>query len=123
MSFKDFLKNAREKAGLGINELSRASGVSAPYLSRLEKGERRPPMPDVLKKLAPHLKVDYHDMMGAAGWVDIPADPKYADLKAVSLKDEYIAKGLSEADIRRILDSVLEAIERAKRDNKSNKVE
>lgn len=62
MSFKDFLKNAREKAGLGINELSRASGVSAPYLSRLEKGERRPPMPDVLKKLAPHLKVDYHDI-------------------------------------------------------------
>lgn len=114
MSFKDFLKNAREKAGLGINELSRASGVSAPYLSRLEKGERRPPMPDVLKKLAPHLKVDYHDMMGAAGWVDIPAEPKYAQLKAVSLTEEYAAKGLSEADIRRILDGVLDVLNKSK---------
>lgn len=114
MSFKDFLKNAREKAGLGINELSRASGVSAPYLSRLEKGERRPPMPDVLKKLAPHLKVDYNDLMRAAGWVDIPDDPKYKEIESVNLTDEYIQKGLSEKQIRRILDSVLEAINKAK---------
>lgn len=114
MSFGEYLKSAREKAELGVNELARASGVSAPYLSRLENGTRKPPMPDVLKKLAPHLKVPYEDLMKAAGWVDIPTDPKYAQLKEVNLTDEYIAKGLTEADIRRILDSVLEAINKPK---------
>jgi len=114
VSFGEYLKSVRKKAELGVNELARASGVSAPYLSRLENGTRKPPMPDVLKKLAPHLKVPYGDLMKAAGWVDIPADPKYDQLKAVSLTDEYIAKGLTEADIRRILDSVLEAINKPK---------
>jgi len=110
MAFNEYLKAAREKADLGVNELARVSGVSAPYLSRLEKGNRKPPMPDVLKKLAPHLKVDYNDLMQAAGWVIIPDDPKYKELESVNLTDEYIAKGLSEADIRRILDSVLETL-------------
>lgn len=117
MPFGDYLKNAREKAGLGINELAKASDVSAPYLSRLERGERKPPLPDVLKKLAPHLKVPYEELMKKANYIDIPPDPKYAELKAVSLTDEYIQKGLSEADIRRILDSVLEAIDKAKSHN------
>lgn len=117
LSFGDYLKNTREKAGLGINELAKASGVSAPYLSRLESGARKTPLPDVLKKLAPHLKVSYEEMMRAANYIDIPADPKYAELRAVSLADEYIQKGLTEADIRRILDSVLEAMNKARSNN------
>ena len=110
MSFGAYLRDAREKADLGVNELAKLSGVSAGYLSRLERGERRAPYPDVLQKLAPCLKVSYEDMMRQAGWIDIPDDPKYAGIKHVSLKDEYIEKGLTEADIRRILDSVVAAM-------------
>lgn len=113
-SFCKFILAARQRAGLSTRELERLSGVSKAYISQMETGGRNVPTPDILRKLAPHLKVSYEDLMKAAGYIDIPAEPKYAQLKAVSLTDEYIAKGLTEADIRRILDSVLEAINKPK---------
>lgn len=112
--FSEFMLAARQRAGLSTREIERLSGVSKAYISQMETGGRNVPTPDILRKLAPHLKVSYEDLMKAAGYIDIPAEPKYAQLKAVSLTDEYIAKGLTEADIRRILDSVLEAINKPK---------
>ena len=112
--FSEFMLAARQRAGLSTREIERLSGVSKAYISQMETGGRNVPTPDILRKLAPHLKVSYEDLMKAAGYIDIPAEPKYAQLKEVNLTDEYIAKGLTEADIRRILDSVLEAINKPK---------
>ena len=113
-SFCKFILAARQRAGLSTRELERLSGVSKAYISQMETGGRNVPTPDILRKLAPHLKVSYEDLMKAAGYIDIPAEPKYAQLKAVSLTDEYAAKGLSEADIRRILDGVLDVLNKPK---------
>lgn len=46
----------RERSGWTSADLSKASGVSAPYLSQLESGDRWP-NPRVTKKLAVALKV------------------------------------------------------------------
>lgn len=117
--FSKFLREKRKQADLSMGELGRLSGVSKTYISQVENEERNVPTPEILKKLAPHLKVSYEEMMRAANYIDIPNDPKYAELKNVSLADEYIQKGLSEADIRRILDSVVDAMNKAR----SNSVE
>ena len=108
--FGTFLKAARERADLTINELGRMADVDAGYLSRLERDLVNPPTPEIITKLAPALKVPRNDLMYAAGYIDLPGDIKAAGVGYVALSDEYIAKGLSEEQIRRILDSVVDAV-------------
>lgn len=50
------LRVLRERTGWASADLSRESGVSAPYLSQLENGDRWP-NPRVTKKLADALRV------------------------------------------------------------------
>ncbi|SLG71099.1 helix-turn-helix domain-containing protein [Mycobacteroides abscessus] len=50
------LRVIRERTGWSSAELSRASGISAPYLSQLENGDRWPNA-TMTKKLAVALKV------------------------------------------------------------------
>ena len=50
--YGDKIKELREIKGLGVNELSRLSGVSAGYISALERGEKQNPSPKTLEKLA-----------------------------------------------------------------------
>lgn len=56
--FGDFVREARAKAGVPLRELADAVGISAPQLSRVERGQRPPPMPDVVAKVAAELGVD-----------------------------------------------------------------
>ena len=112
--FQKLLIEARKKAGVSTRELERLSGVSKSYISMLEGGQRGVPAPEILQKLAGPLNVSYDELMAAAGYIDIPDEPRYKELKAVSLTDEYIEKGLTEEDIRRILDGVVKAIKKAK---------
>ncbi len=52
----------REHRGLGLNALARAAGVSAPYLSEIEKGAK-PGSAAVLKKLASALEIDMDELV------------------------------------------------------------
>jgi len=65
--FSEFMLAARQRAGLSTREIERLSGVSKAYISQMETGGRNVPTPDILRKLAPHLKVSYEDLMKAAG--------------------------------------------------------
>lgn len=65
--FGSYLRYLRDLRGLSITELSRKSTVSPSYISRLEHGGRKPPKPDVLKRLAPHLGIGYNELMLKAG--------------------------------------------------------
>lgn len=67
--FGNYLKRIRIKRGLSLRELARRSEVSQSYLSLLESGKRGIPTPDQLLKIAPHLNVDYIDLMKAAGYI------------------------------------------------------
>ncbi|MEW8973940.1 MAG: helix-turn-helix transcriptional regulator [Tissierellaceae bacterium] len=51
------LKKIRLENKLGINELSRISGVNASYISAIERGVKNNPSQDILKKLGNALNV------------------------------------------------------------------
>src|SRR4051812_44536022 len=55
---------------LGVRELARASGVAAPQISRLEKGEVRKPAADTLVALARALGVSPMPLLILAGYVE-----------------------------------------------------
>jgi transcriptional regulator with XRE-family HTH domain len=54
---KNRLEKIRESLGISQSELSRRSGVSQAYISRLEKGSERPPGVDIAAALATALGV------------------------------------------------------------------
>ena len=57
MEFGEKLKELRTSKGLGVNQLALKSGVSASQISRFEKGERKDPTLETLKKLSVALGV------------------------------------------------------------------
>jgi HTH-type transcriptional regulator, competence development regulator len=70
VEFGRYINTLRIKKGLSIRELSRRSGVSQPYISQIESGDRGVPKPDKLRDLAPHLDVSYTELMKKAGHID-----------------------------------------------------
>lgn len=57
MNFGEKLNYLRKVKGFGINQLALKSGVSASQISRFEKGERKEPTLETLKKLSKALNV------------------------------------------------------------------
>ncbi|WP_086348669.1 helix-turn-helix domain-containing protein [Candidatus Enterococcus clewellii] len=57
MDFGEKLRHLREKKGLGVNQLALKSAVNASNISRLEKGERKDPTFETVKKLSKALGV------------------------------------------------------------------
>lgn len=51
-AFGQALRSAREARGLSQAALAKAAGLTAPYLSLLESGQRRPPSADAVARLA-----------------------------------------------------------------------
>jgi transcriptional regulator with XRE-family HTH domain len=70
--FGKHLKGLRKAAKLSMAKLAEASGVSQPYISQIERGERGVPSPEILKKLSTVLKTPYLDLMLKAGF--LPSD-------------------------------------------------
>lgn len=62
--YGDKIKELRESKGLGVNELSRLSGVSAGYISALERGDKQNPSPKTLEKLANALDTTVTGLIG-----------------------------------------------------------
>lgn len=54
----ELIKKERKKAGLSYDELGKRLGVSASYLYRLEKGQRKNPSSAVLKSLCELFNID-----------------------------------------------------------------
>ncbi len=57
------LKLLRESKGLGVNELSRRSGVNASYISAIENGRRENPSREILIKLADALEIPVEELV------------------------------------------------------------
>lgn len=58
LTFGQSLRQARERADLSQVALARRAGMTAPYLSLLESGRRRPPSPARVERLARGLSLD-----------------------------------------------------------------
>lgn len=57
------IKYIRESRNIGVNELSRLSGVNASYISALERDEKKNPSVAILEKLATALDVSIDEIM------------------------------------------------------------
>jgi transcriptional regulator with XRE-family HTH domain len=70
--FGGFLRAERTSKGVGLRELARKVGISAPYLSQVEHGIAAPPAEDKLAALAAELNLSPDLVLAEAGRV--PAD-------------------------------------------------
>lgn len=99
-----YLKELRGDKSLG--QLEQMTGVTKSHLSKIERGERGIPKPDILKKLAGALNVNYYDLMKKAGYVQ--AEDEVVHQKDVSffrLMQDLQKKGYSEETIRKIIEA------------------
>ena len=82
MEFGEKLKELRTSRGLGVNQLALKSGVSASQISRFEKGERKDPTLETLKKLSVALgvSISYFEENSP---VNVDLIPDWADRKSV----------------------------------------
>lgn len=63
------IRRARVAGELSYGDVREATGLAKSHLQRLERGEVAKPSPDVLRRLAQGLGVDYSTLMRAAGYL------------------------------------------------------
>src|SRR5690625_2858457 len=97
IKFKDYLKEKREEKGESITGLSKLSGISRPYLSQLESGNRKP-SPELINKLAEPLGVDLSTLLHIAGNEDLAQGEKLREAVADFADENYIHDLLEQAD-------------------------
>ena len=68
-SFAAYLHELRKSRGLSLKQVEAKAGVSNAYLSQLERGLRKPPHPDILRRLATAYEVPVEDLLVAAGYL------------------------------------------------------
>jgi transcriptional regulator with XRE-family HTH domain len=62
------LKRTRQVRALSAADVARAAGISAAYLSKLERDSVKKPSPPVLHQLSEVLAVPYAELMRASGY-------------------------------------------------------
>lgn len=73
-TFGSYLKRLRRAKGLSLKQVERAAQVSNAYLSQIERGIRKPPHPDILKRLARTYEVPVEELLEAAGYLEDAKD-------------------------------------------------
>ena len=71
-NFGLYLRELRANRKLSLHDVEKACGVSNPYLSQLERGDRPSPSPEILKKLARAYQVPVRELFLKAGYLDEP---------------------------------------------------
>jgi transcriptional regulator with XRE-family HTH domain len=68
-AFGALLRRAREVRALSAGDASRAAGISAAYLSKLENNAVKKPSPQILHQLSQALAVPYAELMRLCGYL------------------------------------------------------
>jgi transcriptional regulator with XRE-family HTH domain len=68
-AFGALLRRAREVRVLSAGDASRAAGISAAYLSKLENNAVKKPSPQILHQLSQALAVPYAELMRLCGYL------------------------------------------------------
>lgn len=71
--FGAYLKKLRKDKGFTLAKLNEISGVSQPFLSQIERGDRKP-SPEILQKLSEPLGVQHSDLMELYGYIEELSD-------------------------------------------------
>jgi transcriptional regulator with XRE-family HTH domain len=111
--FGAFIRREREAREIGLREMAKMIGVSATYLSKIERDEFPPPAEDKVTKIAKIIECDSDDLLARAGRVssDISDIIKRQPIEIAALL--RTTKGLSADDIARL------ALEAQKRKDKA----
>lgn len=78
------LAGARAAARRSLRDVAGASGISAAYLQKLERGQVEEPSPKILSRLAEQLGLDYRRLMELSGY-EVPAPKRHLDALASKL--------------------------------------
>ncbi|MDY0410126.1 helix-turn-helix domain-containing protein [Virgibacillus soli] len=70
MTFGEYVRNSRQRKNLSLREAARRAGISHPYLSQLETGKNTKPTPEVIKKIADGLELNYIELLEIAGYLE-----------------------------------------------------
>ncbi len=81
---------------MSLRDVERESGVSNAYIAQLEKGDRNPPRPDMLKKLAIAYNVTVRELLMRAGYLDEP-EVKATEEERIEAAFQYV---LSDPDYK-----------------------
>lgn len=96
-SFGEFLQKKREEKQITLRKMADRIGVSAPYLSDIEKGRRNPPEMDKLDIIAGILLLSDEDksvMLDLAGKMRNSVAP---DLPGYIMERDYVSAALRTA--------------------------
>jgi len=74
MKFGEYMRKLRKEKGLTLKQVESAAQVSNAYISQIERGLRKPPHPDILKRLAKIYEVTHYDLLIAAGYLEDPEE-------------------------------------------------
>ena len=69
-NFGTYLRRLRKSRGLTLKQVETRAKVSNAYISQIERGLRRPPHPDILKRLAKIYDVEHRELLVAAGYLE-----------------------------------------------------
>ena len=67
--FGSFIRRQREARVIGLREMAKMIGVSATYMSKVERDEYPPPAEDKVKAIAKIIECDADDVLARAGRV------------------------------------------------------
>ena len=67
--FGAFIRREREAREIGLREMAKMIGVSATYMSKVERDEYPPPAEDKVKAIAKIIECDADDLLARAGRV------------------------------------------------------
>lgn len=113
--FGQYLRGLRQRRNLSQRQLGRLAGVSAAYISEVERGVRGVPSPKILEKLARPLRVEYNELMRQAGYLKTEQEPSTF---APKVDERYIDVTDIPEETRRVLEKIVEEIKREKGNQK-----
>jgi transcriptional regulator with XRE-family HTH domain len=69
-SFGSYMRHLRKSRGLTLKQVETQAKVSNAYISQIERGLRKPPHPDILKRLAKTYDVPHRELLVVAGYLE-----------------------------------------------------
>jgi len=87
--FGKYIRSLRQEHGLSLRAVGAMAGVSSSYLAQIEHSRRRPPGPDILKRLAPVYDVPVRDLLKAAGHLE-ETGPGLSEEDEIELAFHYV---------------------------------
>jgi len=69
-NFGNYMRRLRKTKGLTLKQVEGQAKVSNAYISQIERGLRRPPHPDILRRLAKTYDVPQRELLVAAGYLE-----------------------------------------------------